>query len=92
MQQHLRENYLQYPGTFSEQNMLNPCNFKELYPIFCIDATKQAYEITSKSVSCELHVDFKSPTTENLKVFIVWTSDRVLDLKTDGSDINIKTE
>ena len=40
MQKHARENYLQYPSTYSEGNILNPINFKDLYPVYVFDVSK----------------------------------------------------
>ena len=92
MQKHLRENYLQYPGTYNEGNMLNPVNFKDLCPIYCFDVTKQEYKVGSKTVTCELHVHFNNQTGAGLKVFVAWYSDRTCELFTDGKELNIKTE
>ena len=59
MQEHMCANYLQYPDTYTEKNMLNPVNFKDLYPVYCFDVTKQEYKVGSKSVTSKLHIHFK---------------------------------
>ena len=92
MQKHLRANYLQYPGTYTEENMLNPVNFKDLYPIYCFDVTKQEHKIGSKNVTCELHVRFKTQTAAGLRVYVVWYSERSCELFTDGRGLNIRTD
>ena len=92
MQKHVRANYLQYPARFSEGNMLNPANFKDLFTIYCFDVSKQEMTLGSNNVTCELHVHFKAGSAANLRVYIAWFSDRTLEMFTDGSPINIKKE
>ena len=92
MQKHVRANYLQYPARFTEGNMLNPANFKDLFTIYCFDVSKQEMTLGSNNVTCELHVHFKAGSAANLRVYIAWFSDRTLEMFTDGSPINIKKE
>ena len=92
MQKHVRANYLQYPARYTEGNMLNPANFKDLYTIYCFDVSKQEMTLGSNNVTCELHVHFKAQSEGNLRVYITWFNDRTLELFTDGSPINIKQE
>ena len=92
MQKHVRANYLQYPARYTEGNMLNPANFKDLFSIYCFDVSKQEMTLGSNNVTCELHVHFKAGSDANLRVYIAWFSDRTLEMFTDGSPINIKKE
>lgn len=92
MQQHVRENYLQVSSCYSEGNMLTPMNFKDLFTIFCFDVTKNEMSLGSNTVMCDLHVRFKTPTPENLRVYIAWYNDRTLELHTDGKPLTIKRE
>ena len=78
MQSHVRANYLQYPATYTEGNMLTPANFKDLYTIYCFDVTKQEHALGGNSISCNLHVHFKTQTQANLRVYVAWYSDRTL--------------
>ena len=91
-QQHLRANYLQYPARYTESNMLDPVKFRDLYTIYCFDVSKQEMTLGSNSITCSLHVTFKSQTPANLRVYIAWFNDRTLELFTDGSPINIRRE
>ena len=92
MQKHVRANYLQYPARYTEGNMLNPINFKDLYTVYCFDVSKQEMTLGSNNVTCDLHVHFKEATPANLRVYIAWFNDRTLELFTDGSPINIRKE
>ena len=89
MQEHVRANYLQIADTYSEGNMLNPVNFKDLYLILCFDVSKQESSLGSNSITCDLHVKFRAATPDNLRVYIVWFNDRTLEMHTDGSPITI---
>ena len=92
MQKHVRANYLQYPARYTEGNMLTPANFKDFYTIYCFDVSKQEMTLGSNNVTCDLHVHFQNPTEDHLNVYIAWTSDRTLEMFTDGSPINIRKE
>ena len=92
MQAHVRANYLQFPAMYTEGNMLTPVNFKDLFTIYCFDVTKQEFKVGGKSITCELHVHFKTQTKPNLRVYVAWYSDRTLELFTDGKPLNIKTD
>lgn len=92
MQQHVRANYLQYPDRYAEGNMLTPANFKDLYTIYCFDLSKQEMALGSNNVTCDLHVQFRTATLANLRVYIAWFSDRSLEMFTDGSPINIRKQ
>ena len=92
MQRHVRENYLQLNDSYAEGNMLTPVNFKDLFTIYCFDVSKQEMTLGSNNVTCDLHVHFKAPTAVNLRVYIGWFNDRTLEMFTDGSPINIRTQ
>ena len=92
MQTHMRANYLQYPATYTEGNMLTPANFKDLYTIYCFDVSKQEYALKGNSISCHLHIHFKVQTAAHLRVYVAWYSDRTLELFTDGRPMNIKRQ
>ena len=92
MQKHVRANYLQFPARYTEGNMLNPANFKDLYTIYCFDVSKQEMTLGSNNVTCDLHVHFKTASAANLRVYIAWFNDRTLEMFSDGSPINIRKE
>ena len=92
MQKHVRENYLQLNDTYVEGNMLTPVNFKDLYTIYCFDVSKQEMTLGSNNVTCDLHVRFKAATKDHLRVYIVWFNDRTLEMFTDGSPLNIRSQ
>ena len=88
--QQTRENYLQISDAYTEGNFLNPANFRDLYPIFVLDISKQDFTVGAKSVSTKLNIRFREATPDNVTVHIAWYSDRTIELATDGSCLNIK--
>ena len=92
MQRHMRENYLQLDDSYVEGNMLNPSNFRDLFSIYCFDVSKQEMTLGSNNITCDLHVRFKEATQEHLRVYIAWFNDRTLEMFTDGSPINIRSQ
>ena len=90
MQKDVRANYLQHSSMYTEGNMLDPGNFKELYTIYCFDVSKQEFTLSGNNVTCDLHVRFKEKTSENLRVYIGWFNDRTLELYTDGKPLVIR--
>ena len=92
MQNHMRANYLQVSSCYSEGNMLTPANFKSLYTIYCFDVSKHEMTVGSNTVTCDLHVHFKTATKANLRVYIAWFNDHTLELFTDGKPLAIRKE
>ena len=92
MQNHMRANYLQTSSCYNEGNMLSPANFKSLYTIYCFDVSKHEMIVGSNTVTCNLHVHFKTATKDKLRVYIAWFNDRTLELHTDGKPITIRRE
>ena len=48
--------------------------------------------VGSNTVTCDLHVHFKTATKANLRVYIAWFNDRTLELYTDGKPLAIRKE
>ena len=92
MQKHCRENYLQYPSRYTEGNMLNPNNYRDLYTIYCFDVTKGDYTLGGNSIVSSLHIHFRTKTQENLVVYVSWYNDRTIEFFTDGSPPHLKTQ
>ena len=90
MSQQVRENYLQISDAYTEGNMLNPASFRDLFPVYVLDVSKQNFTVGAKSVSTKLNIRFQKATPPNMTVHIAWYSDRTLELATDGSCLNIK--
>ena len=90
-QEHVRANYLQYPARYTEGNMMNPANFRDLYTIYCFDVTKGNYALGGNSIVSSLHIHFKDVTKAHLRVYVAWFSDRTIEFFTDGKPFNIKT-
>ena len=86
----VRANYLQHSSVYTEGNMLDPGNFKDLYTIYCFDVSKQEFTLSGNNVTCDLHVHFKVQTKANLRVYISWFSDRTLELYSDGKPLVIR--
>ena len=89
---HQRANFLQFPGTYSDNTFLNPENFEKMYTIFCFDVTKQQNLLSARTVNCELHTTFRTPTNPGIKMYVAWYFDRTLELFSDGKSINIKSQ
>ena len=90
MQKDVRANYLQHSSMYTEGNMLDPGNVKDLYTIYCFDVSKQEFTLSGNNVTCDLHVRFKAQTAANLRVYIGWFSDTTLELYSDGKPLVIR--
>ena len=88
---HLRANYLQFSGIYTENSFLNPDLFRSLYTVFCFDVSKQHDLVSSRTVSCELNATFRTEVQDNTHVYVAWYFDRTLELFTNGQAINIKS-
>ena len=88
---HLRANYLQFSGIYTENSFLNPDLFRSLYTVFCFDVSKQHDLVSSRTVSCELHATFRTEIQDDTHIYVAWYFDRTLELFTNGQAINIKS-
>ena len=86
-----RANYLQNPSRYGEGSHITPVTFVKLYAIYTFDCTKGDYQVAGQSIVSSLHIHFKKPTPDNLKVYIAWFNDRTLECFSDGKSINIKS-
>ena len=88
---HVRANYLQFSGLYTDNTFLNPANFKSMYTVYCFDVSKQHDLVSSRTVSCELHATFRAGVPDHVNVYVAWYFDRTLELFTDGKSINVKS-
>ena len=88
---HQRANYLQFAGIYTDNTFINPENMRTMYCVYCFDVSKQSNLVSARSVNCELHVNFKTATPDDLRVYVAWYFDRSLELFTDGKSLNIKS-
>ena len=63
-----------------------------LYTMYCFDVSKHEMTVGSNTVTCDLHIHFKKPTQDKLRVYIAWFNDRTLELHTDGKPLAIRRE
>ena len=88
---HLRANYLQFSGIYTENTFLNPELFRSMYTVFCFDVSKQHDLVASRTVSCELNAVFGDKVADKTNIYVAWYFDRTLELYTNGEAINVKS-
>ena len=79
-----RELYDGTPELFSHLG-INPIDFKELYPLFVFNVSNQIPKTISAVVEVVFNVKFENAPANNTTAYCLTISDKIFDLKGDGS-------
>ena len=79
-----RELFDETPELFSHFG-INPIDFKTLYPLFVFDVSNQIPKTISSVVEVVFNVKFRANPLPNTTAYCLTISDKIFDLKGDGS-------
>ena len=71
------------------QSSISPFYFKDLYPLYVIDISKQPERIKYGVMDMTLRATFKNAVAAGTQAFALVISDRILTFKSDGSKMNV---
>ena len=79
----------EYYGITGKQSDISPIDFKELYPLFVINISKQPERTKYGVMDMNLKANFREAVKANTQAFTLVISDRILNFQSDGSKMNV---
>ena len=86
-------------ATFSEQYFgmnelithgnITPVDYKDLYPLMVFDVSKQSEKLKASVVDVQIKAIFNAAVPAETQAYAVVISDKLLNLKSDGSKMSI---
>ena len=68
-----------------------PLEFKDLYPLFLFDVSKQSEKLKYSTTDIQIKMDFKDNAPANTQVYGVIISDRLINFQSDGNKFSVVT-
>jgi hypothetical protein len=69
------------------QSNITPSDFKELYPIFVFDVSKQSEKLKSSVVDVKVEAEFNANVPEGTDAYAVIIYDKVFNLQSNGEKL-----
>ena len=71
------------------QSNLTPIDYKELYPLFVFDVSKQSERLKSSVVDIQIKVIFNAAVPAETEAYAIVISDKLLEFQSDGQKLNV---
>ena len=68
---------------------ITPSDYKNLYPLFLFDVSKQSEKLKYSSTDIQIMMDFNANPPVNTQAYAVAISDRLINFQSDGNKINV---
>ena len=68
---------------------INPTDYKDLYPLFLFDVTKQREKLKYSVTDIQIKVDFNNNVPANTEAYAVIISDRLVNFQSDGNKFSV---
>ena len=68
---------------------VQPISYKDLFPIFVFDVSKQSERLNQGVVDISIKMEFKANVAANTQAYALVISDRVLKFQSDGRKMNV---
>ncbi|XP_065645836.1 uncharacterized protein LOC136076291 [Hydra vulgaris] len=69
---------------------ITPSNYKDLYPIFVFDVSKQSEKLKSATVQLQVKAFFNTTVPANTQAYAIVISDKMMKLVSDGNKFDVK--
>jgi len=69
---------------------ITPADYKELFPMFVFDVTKQNDKLKNSVTGIQIKAQFSANVAENTEVFAVVISDKSLIFQSDGNKMRVE--
>ena len=83
-----RENYYNIDRLLGKVS-ITPVHYKNLYPVFVIDVSKQSERLKNSVTDIQVKAQFSEAVPENTEAFAVVISDREIDFESNGNKMNV---
>ena len=75
-------------GLISNPNF-TPAEYKNLYPLFLFDVSKQSEKLKDSTTDIQIKMYFDAAVEENTQAFAVAISDRLINFQSDGNKMSV---
>ena len=83
-----RSKFLNMDELVSNPN-ITPSDYKNLYPLFLFDISKQSHNLKYSSTDIQIIMNFNANPPVNTQAYAVTISDRLINFQSDGNKINV---
>ena len=70
---------------------INPSDYRDLYGLFLFDVSKQSEKLKYSTTDIQVKMIFRNPIPENVQVYGVIISDRLINFQSDGNKFSVVT-
>ena len=71
---------------------ITPADYKELFPMFVFDVTKQSEKLKNSVTDIQIKTQFLANVAENTEAFAVVISDKPLIFQSDGQKMHVESK
>ena len=68
---------------------INPSDYKDLYPLFLFDVSKQSEKLKYSTTDIQIEMHFSANVPANTHAYVVIISDRLINFQSDGNEFSI---
>ncbi|XP_065667616.1 uncharacterized protein LOC136087917 [Hydra vulgaris] len=68
---------------------INPSDYKDLYPLFVFDVSKQSERLKSSTIDVQIKATFNTAVLADTEAIAVVISDRMIEFQSDGNKMNV---
>ena len=83
-----RKNYFGMDSLISNSN-INPADYKELFPLFVFDVSKQSERLKNSITDITIKAQFSANVPANTQAYALVISDRILKFQSDGKKMAV---
>jgi len=89
MLQHSEQSFTNVEELISSPN-ITPSDYKELFPMFVFDVTKQSEKLKNSAIDIQIKAQFSANVLANAEAFAVVISDKSLIFQSDGQKMRVE--
>ena len=68
---------------------INPSDYKNLYPLFLFDVSKQSEKLKYSTTDIQIKMHFNANVPANTEAYAVIISDRLINFQSDGNKFSV---
>ena len=68
---------------------INPSDYKDLYPLFLFDVSKQSEKLKYSTTNIQIKMHFSANVPANNQAYAVTISDRLINFQSDGNKMRV---
>ena len=88
MRRHLGLSFFKMDELVSNPN-ISPVDYKELYPLFLFDVSKESEKIKISNINIQINVYFDKEVNAGTIGYAVIISDKLINFESNGNSLNV---